>query len=109
MHDAMSKLVGSVGYQAVFTRALHLAKREHRWLDSLVISKSPFAAHEVDAHVEAVGEGPVLLGAAAAFAAILDLFCIFIGEELTLRQIHRTWTEVSSGDGHAIGPQRDTP
>jgi hypothetical protein len=58
--------------------------------------------------VSVVGTEPALRGGAALLATLLDLFCTFIGEELTLRQVRRVWTDLPAGDAHASSPKETT-
>ena len=108
LHDVMFRLVGSAGYRALLQRAVHLAKREHAWLGNLVITAPPFAIAHLQEQVDTVGAEPAMRGGAAVLATVLDLFCTFIGEELTLRQVHQVWTELPSVEARPNPPQETT-
>jgi hypothetical protein len=108
LHDAMFKVVGSAGYCALLVRAAHVAKREHPWLGSLEISPSPFAMAHLGEQVMGVGPEAAMLGAQALLATLLDLFCAFIGEGLTLLQIYRAWADLAPGEGRATPPKETT-
>lgn len=94
MHEVMATLVGSGGYGAFFIRALDLAKHDHEWLTGLTVSSSPFAIEQLDEQVKTLGAEPILRGATVLLAMVFDLFCAFIGAELTLIKIREAWPEV---------------
>src|SRR3954447_19970081 len=91
LHDIMFPLIGTAGFRALLVRAHHLAKREHGSVGSLVVAPAS-SPNLVPARAD---DGPSLTDDAvtALLAALLDLFCTFIGEELTLRQVHHVWTD----------------
>lgn len=109
LHDVMSKLIGSAGYRALLARAIYVARHEHAWLDALIVAAPPFAIHQLDEQVALVGEARALEGGTVLLATLLDLFCAFIGDDLTLRQVHEVWTDVAVGEAHAAsgGDQAD--
>lgn len=106
LHDAMASLVGAAGYAALLRRAIHLTRRQHAWLAELGIA-SPFALVQLDEQAAIVGGPRVLEGGAALLSSLLHLLCTFIGEPLTLRQVHQVWPDISSSGG-ASRPTKET-
>ena len=98
LHEAMVSLVGTAGYAALLRRAIHLTKPKHDWLAQLVIA-SPFVLERLDEQAVVVGESRALEGGAALLSTFLQLLCTFIGEPLTLRQVHQVWPDISGSGG----------
>jgi hypothetical protein len=94
LQDAMSRLVGRAGFDALLRRALQLTKRERVWLARIPIGSS-LTLEQLAERAKAAGETPTAEGAAALFAMVLHLFCSFIGTELTLRQVRQVWPDVA--------------
>jgi hypothetical protein len=93
LQDAMSKLVGDAGFAGLLSRAIQLTRREHAWLDRVPLG-STLALEHLTEQARGVGEPATAEGAIALFAMVLQLFSVFIGSELTLRQVHHVWSEL---------------
>lgn len=110
----MATLIGPAGFRAVVDRAVHLTNATWPWIQSSEIHASaqwiitgparPTGEAEgiarvnanviisgLSAIVEREGEAQVKAGAAALLENILQLFCSFIGEDLTFRVVARAW------------------
>ncbi len=90
LRTTLAKLMGVVGFQALLSRALALAKAEVPSLGEVRVredgSIKGFTAVEQNA---AVNGGEVFVG------HFLALLVAFIGRPLTMRLLHDTWPEVS--------------
>lgn len=91
----MSALVGPLGYRALTARALYLSRPAFPWLATL---SSQLGEGFPSSGWDRVGvdHGHALAKACAAkiLGQVLCLLCDFIGEDLTLRLIWRTWPEI---------------
>lgn len=95
-------LIGAGGMRALFVRALHLAQREFRWLETVEVGEAAVCSFE---HLgEAVGERPAddaQRGTAAILANIIWLLVTFIGDDLALGLVRQAWSEVPLGGAAA--------
>jgi hypothetical protein len=86
LYRRLAKLVTVVGYQALLSRALHLARGEFPFLDG-VRAGAP--------------EGDCLDGLRAALTSVLanviELLTIFIGDDLALRLVRDIWPNAPYG------------
>ncbi len=114
LEGLMATLIGPTGFRAVVDRAVHLTNGTWPWIQGTEILTSaqliitgpapPSGEAEGIARVNAnviisglpsiiehEGEDQVKAGAAALLENLLQLFCSFIGEDLTLRVVMRAW------------------
>ena len=92
-------LIGRVGVEALAARAVHLAQREHAWLDAAdetapANADEPFAG--VAGRMARQDHAVATEGAAAIFAVLAGLLVTFIGEPLTMSLMRRAWPEAFS-------------
>jgi len=90
----LATLMGSAGFQALFLRAVALAKPEVEWLRWVQVKAdgSLQGVDELETQVtpEGMTEGWVIL-----LAQLLGLLVAFIGEDLTLRVVRELWPKLS--------------
>jgi hypothetical protein len=118
LESMMSTLIGPVGFQSIMARAVHLTRGTWPWIERTQLGASAAVVLQQLSQERSAGstsrarlvlagftsaleqEGPENLkaGAAELLANVLRLFCTFIGEELTLRLMHRTWPNLAAGD-----------
>jgi len=99
LYDALVNLVGTVGFQALLLRASHLTGTEFCWLEEVLSPASTNVA--VRELAELARQQRVALtidGMASLLANLIGLLCTFLGEDLTMRLVRRTWTGVSPPD-----------
>ena len=90
----LARLVTVVGYQALLSRALHLARGEFPFLDG-----AQAGATEADCfdglRATAGGIEPAILhaGLATVLANLIGLLMTFIGEDLALHLVRDVWPE----------------
>jgi hypothetical protein len=93
----LTTLLGNVGFSALLSRALALARSEVAWLRALRVgpggSLEGFA--EPPAHVS---PDETVRGAVALAAQLLQLLATFIGEDLTLRFVREVWPKLATGN-----------
>ena len=83
----LAAVMGSVGFRALLSRALVLAKAEIPWLRAAHVKAdgSLEGLDELEAHV---GPDEFLEGCVVLLAQFLGLLVTFIGEDMTLRFVH---------------------
>ena len=97
LRPQFATLMGNVGFNALLSRALALAKAEVPWLRAMHVKADGSLGFldELDAQVdpEKIFEGRVVL-----LAQLLALLVAFIGEDLTLRLMREVWPKLSLND-----------
>jgi len=105
VYAALTPIVGTRGVEALFKRSLSLTREAHACLGDV---GDPSPAHDHAASLRAVLARQAGADAAAAHAALLqifiDLLSALIGESLTARLLHPLLDQPSSGDA-----AQDTP
>ncbi|HWP49867.1 MAG TPA: hypothetical protein VNM22_22115 [Candidatus Limnocylindrales bacterium] len=99
LYHQMVRLVGLAGFQALLMRSLNLAKTEFPFLRR--VESEPQAGECLKGILEAVQDrDPVLVGEGlvAVLANFIGLLITFIGKDLALRLIRKTWPEVTLDD-----------
>ena len=98
MAQALTPIIGPLGFSALYGRALKLACDEHAWLagiEGLATDSPTFPALHA-----ALAQRPVV-DAAAAHAGLLQSFCSvlssLVGASLTERLLSTVWDPPSSG------------
>jgi hypothetical protein len=105
----LATLMGSVGFTALLSRALTLAKAEVPWLRAIHVKAdgSLEVLDELDAQVgrENLFEGRVVL-----LAQLLGLLVAIIGDDLTLRLVREVWPKLSlNGMDFGKGDKNEKP
>ena len=94
LHQRLAPLIGPAGYNALFARALHLARAEFPALEDVALDERA-ETNLVGAVRVAVSSTRDLAEPAAALEAILAhfiwLLTTFIGEDLGLRLVREAW------------------
>jgi hypothetical protein len=95
--ERLAGLFGAVGYRALLTRALGLARGEVPELALVTVEAR--AAGDLRGLAEfaaAQGDAPAVAadGFTAIFAHVIDLLAAFIGVQLTLRLVRESWPGV---------------
>ncbi len=83
-------LMGSVGFQALLSRALALTNAEGPWLRAVTL-KADGSFERLDE----LGEDQIFEGGVVLLTHLLGLLVAFIGEDLTLRLVGEIWPELS--------------
>ena len=102
----LAVFLGQQGFDALWRRAIHLARREfHAWDDAAGEEPSPtlppglygamLGGDAAEAHARLI----------AAFSSFIALLFTFIGEDLGVRLIHQAWLDLppDAADAHAKG------
>jgi hypothetical protein len=97
LSPSVSRLVSPAGFQAILSRALHLAAADFPVLEGVTAGMAPATWLEgLDRQVQDVDADEVNSAVVAVLAGLLDLLVRFIGENLTLRLVQEAWPELSS-------------
>lgn len=90
-------LAGVIGFRALLSRALLLARAEAPWLSNVEVA--PNGVLQYAPGVESQFTTPEAARAAQALTChLLGLLLTFIGEALTLRLVHDVWPHVATPD-----------
>jgi hypothetical protein len=106
LHAHLAVFLGEQGFDALWRRAIHLARQEFpAWDDTADEESSPTLPPGL---VCGLGSGDVLEVRArliAAFASFIALLFTFIGEDLGVRLIYQAWQDLppEAADAHAEG------
>jgi hypothetical protein len=92
-----STMLGELGFRALMKRAVHLTRvcLQHEGALSLALPTSVPGESWLSL-VENRGKPVAVHCASALLAHVFELLCSFIGEDLTVRLIRRTWTELDA-------------
>jgi hypothetical protein len=103
LREVLSPLVGQVGVEAVFARAVHLTRPSHSWAARLVTSAgdagSPAAARDGSEIIDWQNVAEVRECAVQLIGHVLCVLCGFIGEDLTFRLVERAWSGLPGPSG----------
>lgn len=97
-------LMGTVGFQALLSRALALANAEVPWLRAVEV-KGDGSLHGFDVPGAQANPDEIFEGSVVLLTQLLGLLVVFIGENLTLRLIRDVWPKVSLSD---VGLEQET-
>jgi hypothetical protein len=93
----LSRSISPAGFQAILSRALHLARAEFPFLEGVRAGRGPDACFEgLTEHVRDVEAGEASKGLRAVLGTLLDLLVRFIGEEITFRLVQEVWPDLPS-------------
>jgi hypothetical protein len=97
----VGQFVGADGYKVLLARSLHLARTEFSFLEAVRIGDSDDDwLPGLTSIIPKRNATEVTEGMAAVLGGFVDLLSTFIGDDLTLRMIHRRWPEMARpGDG----------
>jgi hypothetical protein len=97
LHGEMARLIGSDGYRAVLTRALHLAQAEYPFLGNGAVKSegSTYTAllEGLRASLAGVSQAEVRDSLAVVLGNVLWLLGTFIGADLARRQVRLVWPD----------------
>jgi hypothetical protein len=97
LSPCVSRLVSPTGFQAILSRALHLAAANFPFLVGVRAGMAPAMwLKGLDEHVQDIDAGEAVNAVLAVLGALLDLLVRFIGEDLTLRLVQEAWPELPS-------------
>ena len=100
----LTPIIGQTGTNALTARAVHLAGREHPYLNA---ARSPEPTDDVFERVAVLlrQHDPAVAVAtgAAVLAALAGLLVTFIGESLTMRLLRQAWPDGFSDAGRKEG------
>lgn len=102
LHELMSALVGPTGFSAAMRRAL-ASTPECAWLDPAASRGGPAGTHVIQGiagSVEREGAERVIECATLLLENVLILLCSFIGNDLTVRLVRRSWPELPAKDSN---------
>jgi hypothetical protein len=103
LYAQLEPLIGSMGFQVLSARALHLTRREFPSLAEVKsgAKKCPGLTGLREAvHGQEPGEASA--ASMAIIAHLLGLLANFIGEGLTIRLVSRAWPAPPSGDTDSL-------
>jgi hypothetical protein len=92
LYGLMRNLIGHHGFEALVSRAIHLSSEEFAWIETIELrAESRLTLRNLDAVVEAEGLLRARDGAAALMATVIGLLFSFLGADLTMRLLRRSW------------------
>jgi len=102
MRVPLGASMGNVGFRSLLRRAHNLAKNDAPWLAKIrVADDGSFAfSAELEAELDSAAGAE---GGAALVSEFLELLSTFIGEALTLRQVHAVWPKSAFRDFKPAG------
>jgi hypothetical protein len=104
LHAVVSALIGPLGFAAVMTRALYLARQEHESLRSMEVrADGTLSVKGLPAVLDPEAAGRIKAAAATLLATMITLLGVFIGTDLTHRLVLRAWNELSTPSGEGAG------
>lgn len=92
LREPLSSLAGKAGYEALFSRAVALARKNFPELAQSTVDADACSISLADAEADKVE--------IAVTGHMLDLLCTFLGEGLVLRLLHDEWPDVSFNDSN---------
>jgi hypothetical protein len=104
--QALGRLVGPAGFQALLQRALFLARPEYPFLPAALGPDGPCFG-ELAAGVQEQEPARIHEAFVAVFGSFFWLLDTFIGDDLTRRQIRRIWPEVPLGEAGSGAEERE--
>jgi hypothetical protein len=93
----LATLMGNVGFGALLSRALVLAKAEVPWLRALHVNADG-SFRGLDELGAQVGPDEIFEGRVVLLAQLLELLVAFIGELLTLQLLRDVWPKLPLND-----------
>lgn len=98
LREHLAVLLGSTGFDALWTRAMHLAEQKFRAGDNAAANIS-FPTHAPRAYglyatVRGRDSDAIQYNLAVAFASFMTLLFTFIGQELGLRFMYQIWPDL---------------
>lgn len=105
LHARMSRLITANGFEALLRRGLQISRVRYTFLREVEIQ--PEADDCLKGLMESVADlrpAEARDGLEAILANTFDVITIFIGKNMTLRQLHRVWPEISAGE-NSSGPR----
>ena len=95
LRERLAVLLGSIGFDALWARAMHLAQPKFRSGDSTAAEES-FPTHASGLHAAVRGHDAAVVqhNLVVAFASFITLLFTFIGEDLGFRFIHQIWPDL---------------
>jgi hypothetical protein len=102
----LAVFLGEQGFDALWRRAIHLARREfHTWDDAADEEASPPLPPGLHSAVRGRDAAEAHADLIAAFASFIALLFTFIGEDLGIRLIYQAWPDLppDAADAHAEG------
>jgi hypothetical protein len=113
LRERLALVLGSTGFDALWTRAMHLAQPTFRpGDDTAAVDESfPTPASRADGlHAAVRGRDPAAVqhNLVVAFASFISLLFTFIGEELSLHFIRQLWPDLPP-DAAASHAEEATP
>jgi hypothetical protein len=102
----LAVFLGEQGFDALWRRAIHLARRElHAWDDAAGEEPSPTLPPGLHGALRGGDATEALARLISAFASFIALLFTFIGEDLAVRLIYQAWPHLppDAADAHAEG------
>jgi hypothetical protein len=94
LRPPLSRLIGVIGFRALFSRALTLAQAQVQWLGGLEIGAEGIVRFSVETQ-DQLDSKEAARGGTELIAQLLGLLIIFIGEALTSRIAQSVWPKPS--------------
>jgi hypothetical protein len=97
MRMHLTALMGNVGYRALLSRAIALAKAEVPWLHGVHV-KANGTLGGIDELGAQVSSEKIAEGSAVLLAQLLGLLVAFVGGSLTVRLVREMWPKIPLND-----------
>ncbi|MCP9495856.1 MAG: hypothetical protein MSG64_15515 [Pyrinomonadaceae bacterium MAG19_C2-C3] len=104
LSEPVNSLVGAGGLRALVARALYLAKQEFAWLEGVKADETAVCSFSnLDEATAGQPADEASRGTAQILANIIWLLVTFIGDDIVLRLVHETWSDVPLGEAAKSG------
>jgi hypothetical protein len=100
LHDRLSPLISSLGFQTLFARAITLAARDFPFLANVRLAPDRDCA--LLGLAEPLEARKLPDGLTLVLAHFIWLLVIFIGENLGFRKVREVWPELPFGPIHSV-------
>jgi hypothetical protein len=91
----LAQLITAAGYQALLTRALHLARRDFSVLEGVRVGATTDLCFDgLAALLDGVEPATMRDALTAILAGVIGLLATFIGDDLALRLVRDVWPEI---------------
>ena len=112
LREKLAVLIGQEGFAALFSRALHVSRRDMPGLGKIVVSaQSSSELQGTREFVEANADdlNAVIEGFSAIVGRFIGLLTTFIGDELSMQLLIDVWPELAQSDAARLSGDGDTP
>jgi len=101
----MAPMIGVRGFEALFSRSLHLTTQAHPWLGLALAHEDCASVDSLAARLEAGDPRSAQEASAALLVTFTDLLAVMIGASLTDRLLNPIWAPIPSPSAQETRPR----